>query len=203
MSFLPEAWVTCEECQGRRFNRDTLAVTWGGRSVADVLDLSVEAAADAFASVPAIARALGVMNEIGLGYLRLGQPSPELSGGEAQRVKLAEELARPSRGRTLYILDEPTTGLHMSDVARLVAALRRIVARGDTVIVIEHNLDVIAHADWMIDLGPEGGAAGGRVVASGTPAQVAQGAKTHTARALAAYLPKEHGGEVDGLGRRS
>jgi excinuclease ABC subunit A len=188
MSFLPDVWVPCEECGGRRFTRETLEVRWGGRSIADVLDLSVEEAAEAFAAVAPIRRALDVMLETGLGYLRLGQPSPELSGGEAQRIKLAWELAKPSAGRTLYVLDEPTTGLHKRDVAKLNAALRRIVARGDTVVVIEHNLDVIARADWCIDLGPEGGSAGGRIVAEGRPADLAKRGATHTERALAAYL---------------
>jgi len=188
MSFLPDVYVTCEECNGRRFNRETLEVEWNGRSIADVLELSVEQAATVFPAVTPIRRALEVLVETDLGYLRLGQPSPELSGGEAQRVKLAHELAKPSGGQTLYVLDEPTTGLHRSDVGRLAGALRRLVERGDTVVVVEHNLDVIARADWVIDLGPEGGAEGGRVVARGAPSTLAERAKTLTEIALRDHI---------------
>jgi excinuclease ABC subunit A len=184
MNFLPDAYVPCERCQGRRFNAETLVVRYGGRSIAEVLELTVSEALEAFSAHPRIQGFLAVMEEMGLGYLALGQPSHTLSGGEAQRIKLAYELGREGSGRVLYVLDEPTTGLHMADVARLIRVLRRLVARGDTVVVIEHNLELVAACDWMIDLGPEGGDAGGRIVAQGEPRRVASEAGSHTAVAL-------------------
>ena len=175
MSFLPNVRVPCERCAGARFAPETLEITWRGRHAADLLTLTFEEAAEVFKDFPRIAPSVRMMNEVGLGYLSLGQPSPTLSGGEAQRLKLVTELGRSSReGATLYVLDEPTIGLHGEDVDRLLEVLQRLVERGDTVLVIEHHLEFIAQADYVVDLGPEGGAAGGRVVASGSPAQVAR-----------------------------
>jgi len=188
MSLLPEVYVDCEICAGRRYNADTLAVTLKGKSIADVLAMTVDEGRDFFAPFPSVRRPLDFLSQIGLGYLQLGQPSPTLSGGEAQRIKLAAELASPAFGRSVFVLDEPTTGLHMADVAKLVTALQRLVDRGDTVIVIEHNLDVVAAADCVIDLGPEGGAQGGRIVAWGTPEQVARSRESRTAAYLRDFL---------------
>jgi excinuclease ABC subunit A len=188
MHFLPDVYVKCEECEGRRFNEATLAIRYRERSIADVLDLTVREALELFAAHPAIRAPLQLLADVGLDYIHLGQPSPTLSGGEAQRIKLARELARRGTGRTLYILDEPTTGLHFDDVRKLLAVLQRLIEGGNTVVVIEHNLDVVKTADWVIDLGPEGGPHGGRIVAAGTPEQVARARDSHTGRALAPLL---------------
>jgi len=189
MNFLPDVYVPCEVCHGARYNRETLEVHFKGKTVADVLDMPIEEAADFFAAVPAISRHLRTLVDVGLGYVRLGQPAPTLSGGEAQRVKLASELQKRSTGRTVYVLDEPTTGLHFEDVRKLLAVLQSLVDKGNTVIVIEHNLDVIKNADWVIDMGPEGGSGGGRVIAEGTPEHVATVPASHTGRFLADALP--------------
>ena len=180
MHFLPDVYVPCEVCKGARYNRDTLDITFKGKNIAEVLDLSIEEALEFFANQPTIARHLQTLVDVGLGYVRLGQPAPTLSGGEAQRVKLAAELGKRATGRTLYILDEPTTGLHFEDVRRLLGVLQRLVDDGNTVLVIEHNLDVVKSADWIIDLGPEGGDGGGRVIAEGTPEHVAKTEGSHT-----------------------
>jgi excinuclease ABC subunit A len=194
MNFLPDLFVTCDQCGGARFNRQTLAVQYRGRTIADVLEMSVDEAADFFENFPAIHRWLAGFQDVGLGYLSLGQPSTTLSGGEAQRIKLAGELARPDTGHTLYLMDEPTTGLHFEDIRRLLQVLSRLVDRGNTVIVIEHNLEMIKCADWVIDLGPEGGEAGGYVIACGTPEQIAADPRSHTGR----YLQPLLGGHVSG-----
>jgi excinuclease ABC subunit A len=188
MNFLPDVYVPCEVCHGARYNRETLEVHFKGKTVADVLDMPIEEAAEFFGAVPAIARHLRTLVDVGLGYVRLGQPAPTLSGGEAQRVKLAAELQRRSTGRTIYVLDEPTTGLHFEDISRLLGVLQSLVDKGNSVVVIEHNLDVIKNADWVIDMGPEGGSGGGRVVAEGTPEHVAQVPESHTGRFLAEVL---------------
>ncbi|GMA26069.1 UvrABC system protein A [Luteimicrobium album] len=189
MNFLPDVYVPCEVCHGARYNRETLEVHFKGKTVADVLDMPIEEGAEFFAAVPAISRHLRTLVDVGLGYVRLGQPAPTLSGGEAQRVKLASELQKRSTGRTVYVLDEPTTGLHFEDVRKLLAVLQSLADKGNTVIVIEHNLDVIKNADWVIDMGPEGGSGGGRVIAEGTPEHVATVAASHTGRFLAEALP--------------
>jgi len=189
MHFLPDLHVTCQVCGGRRYNRETLEVRYKGQSIAEVLATSVEESLALFENVPALRRPLETLAAVGLGYLKLGQPATTLSGGEAQRIKLARELSRRGTGRTLYLLDEPTTGLHFADVANLLGVLQRLVELGNSVVVIEHHLDVIRSADWVIDLGPEGGAAGGEIVATGTPEDVARVARSHTGRALAgAYV---------------
>ncbi|MFM8236774.1 MAG: excinuclease ABC subunit A, partial [Actinomycetota bacterium] len=188
MHFLPDVYVPCEVCKGARYNRDTLEVTWRGRSIAEVLDLPTEEALGFFEHQQTIARQLATLVDVGLGYVRLGQSAPTLSGGEAQRVKLSTELGKRSTGRTIYILDEPTTGLHFEDVRRLLGVLQRLVDVGNTVLVIEHNLDVVKSADWIIDLGPEGGRGGGSVVAEGSPEHIASVAASHTGRYLAPLL---------------
>jgi excinuclease ABC subunit A len=184
MSFLPDVYVDCDVCGGKRFTEETLAIRYNGRTIADVLEMTIEEAAELFTPHPPVARCLAVLRDIGLGYLRLGQPSNTLSGGEAQRIKLAYELAKESRGQTLYVLDEPTTGLHFADTEALVSVLHRLVDRGNTIVTIEHNLDIIREADWIVDLGPEGGAGGGRVVAAGPPATIAGTPDSHTGRCL-------------------
>jgi excinuclease ABC subunit A len=188
MNFLPDVYVPCGECHGARYNRETLEVHYKGKTIAEVLDMPIEDAAEFFAAIPAIARHLNTLVDVGLGYVRLGQPAPTLSGGEAQRVKLASELQRRSTGRTVYVLDEPTTGLHFEDVRRLLAVLHSLVDKGNTVIVIEHNLDVIKTVDWIIDLGPEGGSGGGTIVATGSPEEVAKVSESHTGQFLSPML---------------
>jgi excinuclease ABC subunit A len=188
MNFLPDVYVPCEVCKGDRYNRETLEVHFKGKSVADVLNMPIEEASEFFEAIPAISRHLTTLVEVGLGYVRLGQPAPTLSGGEAQRVKLASELQRRSTGRTVYVLDEPTTGLHFEDVRKLLGVLEGLVDKGNTVIVIEHNLDVIKSADWVIDMGPEGGSGGGLVVAEGTPEEIAEHPDSFTGVFLADLL---------------
>ena len=185
MHFLPDVYVPCEVCKGARYNRDTLDITFKGKNIAEVLDMPCEEALEFFANQPAIARHLQTLVDVGLGYVRLGQPAPTLSGGEAQRVKLATELAKRSTGHTIYILDEPTTGLHFEDIRKLLTVLSRLVDQGNTVLVIEHNLDVIKTADWIIDLGPEGGDGGGMVVVEGPPELVAKTEASFTGQFLA------------------
>jgi excinuclease ABC subunit A len=193
MSFLPDVYVHCELCGGRRFDEETLAVRYKGKNISEVLDMTFEEAAEFFSAVPRIKRAAGFVCDIGLGYLRLGQPSPTLSGGEAQRIKLAQELAGASRGGTFFILDEPSTGLHTSDVRKLIGVLQTLVDEGNTVVVIEHNLDIIAAADYILDLGPEGGDHGGRIVATGSPMDLlASPNGSHTAEFLKRYLDRSH-----------
>ena len=194
MHFLPDVYVPCEVCKGARYNRDTLDITWKGKNIAEVLDLSIEDALEFFAAQPTISRHLQTLFDVGLGYVRLGQPAPTLSGGEAQRVKLASELGKRATGRTIYILDEPTTGLHFEDVRRLLGVLSRLVESGNTVLVIEHNLDVVKSADWIIDLGPEGGDRGGQVIAEGPPEHVAKTAGSYTGQFLAPMLAIEGAG---------
>ena len=188
MNFLPDVYVPCEVCHGDRYNRETLEVHYKGKTIAEVLDLPIEDALSFFEAVPAIARHLSTLVDVGLGYVRMGQSAPTLSGGEAQRVKLASELQKRSTGRTVYVLDEPTTGLHFEDIRKLLGVLQSLVDKGNTVIVIEHNLDVIKSADWIVDLGPEGGSGGGTVVAEGTPESVAAADASHTGRFLQALL---------------
>jgi excinuclease ABC subunit A len=191
MHFLADIYVPCDVCKGSRYNRETLQVKYKGKSIADVLAMSVDEAREFFENVPAIAGRLQTLEDVGLSYIELGQPATELSGGEAQRIKLAKELSRRSTGRTLYILDEPTTGLHAADVHRLLDVLHRLVEGGNTVVVIEHNLDVVKTADWIIDLGPEGGDGGGAIVAVGTPEEVARVTESYTGRFLAAVLDSQ------------
>jgi len=188
MNFLPDVYVPCEVCHGARYNRETLEVHYKGKTIADVLDMPIEQAVEFFEAIPVIARHLRTLEEVGLGYVRLGQPATTLSGGESQRVKLSAELQKRSTGRTVYVLDEPTTGLHFEDIRKLLGVLQRIVDTGNSVIVIEHNLDVIKTADWVIDLGPEGGNGGGLLIAEGTPEQVAETAGSHTGHYLKALL---------------
>jgi excinuclease ABC subunit A len=188
MHFLPDAYVTCDACRGMRYNRETLEIRYKGRNIHEVLEMTVEDAAAFFRNVPALQSRLQTLLDVGLSYVRLGQNATTLSGGEAQRVKLARELAKRATGRTLYILDEPTTGLHFRDIEQLLAVLARLRDEGNTIVVIEHNLDVIKTADWVIDLGPEGGDGGGQLVAAGTPEDVARVAASHTGRYLARTL---------------
>ena len=181
---MPDVYVPCEVCHGARYNRETLEVKYKSRSISDVLNMTVEEALEFFTNIPAIKRRLQTLYDVGLGYIRLGQPATTLSGGEAQRVKLATELSRRTNGRTLYVLDEPTTGLHFADVQKLLDVLQRLVDGGDTVVVIEHNIDVMKTADYIIDLGPEGGENGGWVIATGTPEEVAATAGSYTGEYL-------------------
>ena len=190
MHFLPDVYVPCEVCGGKRYNRETLEVRYKGKNIYDVLNMTVEEAVDFFENVPSIRRKMETLRDVGLSYIRLGQPSTELSGGEAQRIKLATELSKRSTGKTVYILDEPTTGLHFADVHKLTEILRRLSGDGNTVIVIEHNLDVIKTADYIIDIGPEGGDRGGTVVASGTPEEIAKNPDSYTGKYIAAVLEK-------------
>jgi excinuclease ABC subunit A len=190
MHFLPDVFVTCDACGGKRYNRETLEILYNGLSISDALELTVEEASGKFDAVPRLRERLDAMKRVGLGYLTLGQPATTLSGGEAQRVKLARELARKATGRTLYVLDEPTTGLHFTDIEALLAAMIDLRDQGNTVVVIEHNLDVVACADWVIDLGPEGGEGGGEVVVQGTPEQVVECKRSHTGRYLKDVLDR-------------
>ena len=190
MHFLPDVYVPCEVCKGRRYNRETLEVKYKGKSIFDVLDMNVEEATEFFRNIPTISRQLQTLMEVGLGYIKLGQPSTELSGGEAQRIKLASELSNRYTYRTLYILDEPTTGLHFADVDKLISVLDKLVETGNTVVVIEHNLDVIKRADHIIDLGPDGGFRGGQIVAQGTPEEVAQVEGSYTGEFLRKILKR-------------
>ncbi len=188
MHFLPDVYVPCEVCKGKRYNRETLEVRYKGKNISEVLDMTIEEAVEFFKPIPKIHRKLATLLDVGLGYIRMGQPATTLSGGEAQRVKLAEELSKRATGRTIYILDEPTTGLHFEDVKRLLVVLHRLVDQGNTVVVIEHNLDVIKTADWIIDMGPEGGDGGGTVVAMGPPEKVAGVDASWTGRYLRGIL---------------
>ena len=203
MHFLPDVYVTCDVCKGKRYDRETLEVRYRDRSIADVLDMTVEEAADLFKAVPSIRDKMETLKRVGLGYVKVGQQATTLSGGEAQRVKLAKELSRRSTGRTLYILDEPTTGLHFHDVAQLLDVLHELVDQGNTMIVIEHNLEVVKTADWIVDMGPEGGDGGGEVVAAGTPEQIARNPKSYTGALSQAGAGAEGGeaqrGGVDSL----
>jgi len=189
MHFLPDVYVPCEQCQGKRYNRETLEVRFKGKTIADVLEMPIEEALGFFEHIPKIRRRVQTLNDVGLGYMRLGQPATTLSGGEAQRVKLAAELCRVATGRTIYILDEPTTGLHFADIQRLLEVLERLVDAGNSVVVIEHNLDVIKVSDRIVDLGPEGGEEGGRIIATGTPEQIARVPESDTGRFLVQMLP--------------
>ena len=188
MNFLPDVYVPCEVCHGARYNRETLEVHYKGKTIAEVLDMPIEEAVDFFAAVPPIARHMKTLVEVGLGYVRLGQPATTLSGGEAQRVKLSSELQKRSTGGTVYVLDEPTTGLHFEDIRKLLLVLGRLVDQGNTVLVIEHNLDVIKTADWIVDMGPEGGSRGGTVLAEGTPETVAANTSSYTGQFLKPIL---------------
>jgi excinuclease ABC subunit A len=188
MHFLPDVFVTCEVCKGTRYNRETLEVKFRGKTIADVLEMTVEEAVEFFDAHPKVLRMLQCLHDVGLDYLQLGQPSTTLSGGEAQRIKLASELGTASSGHTLYILDEPTTGLHFADVEKLLSVLQRLADQGHTLVVIEHNLDVIKCADWIIDLGPEGGDRGGTVLAAGSPEHVAAQKQSYTGRYLRSML---------------
>ncbi|KAF0248804.1 MAG: excinuclease ABC subunit A [bacterium] len=189
MNFLPDVYVLCDICQGARYNRETLAVHYKGLSIAEMLDKTVEEGLELLEAIPQIKQKLHTLYEVGLGYIKLGQAATTLSGGEAQRIKLAKELSRRATGRTIYILDEPTTGLHFEDVRRLLEVLQRLVELGNTIIIIEHHLDIIKSADWVIDLGPEGGAQGGKIVAEGPPEEIVRIKKSYTGQALKA-LPE-------------
>ena len=191
MNFLPDVLVPCEDCHGKRYNRETLEVRFRGKSIADILDMTINMAVEFFENIPTILSKIKVLQDVGLGYIKLGQPSTTLSGGESQRVKLATELAKRDTGKTLYVLDEPTTGLHFEDIRVLLGVLNKLVDKGNTIIVIEHNLDVIKSADYLIDMGPEGGNGGGTVVVSGTPEQVAACSQSYTGKFLAPLLKRD------------
>ena len=191
MHFLPDVYVPCDVCKGKRYNRETLEIKYKGKSIYDVLEMTVEEGLEFFSSLPRIARKLQTLQDVGLGYVKIGQPATTLSGGEAQRVKLATELSKRSTGRTIYILDEPTTGLHIADVHKLIDVLQKLVDAGNTVVVIEHNLDLIKTADHIIDLGPEGGDNGGTIVATGTPEDVANMEGSYTGQYLKKVLARE------------
>ena len=191
MQFLPDIYIPCDVCHGRRYNRETLQVRYKGKSIAQVLDMTVDEAAEFFANFPKLKRKLKTLQDVGLGYIKLGQPSPTLSGGEAQRVKLSRELSKQATGQTLYVLDEPSVGLHAADVDKLVAVLNRLVDAGNTVVIIEHHPDIVKVADWIIDLGPEGGDAGGEIVAEGSPEEVAQIERSYTGQLLKQVLNGE------------
>jgi excinuclease ABC subunit A len=188
MHFLPDIYVPCDVCKGKRYNRETLEIKYKGKNIAEVLDMTVEDALEFFEPVPSIHRKLQTLMDVGLTYVRLGQAATTLSGGEAQRVKLSRELSKRDTGSTLYILDEPTTGLHFEDIRQLLDVLHRLRDGGNTVVIIEHNLDVIKTADWVVDLGPEGGSGGGQIIATGTPEEVAKNKKSHTGKFLAPLL---------------
>ena len=188
MHFLPDVYVPCDVCKGQRYNRETLEITYKGKNIHECLEMTIEEAREFFDPVPSIARKLQTLIDVGLGYIRLGQAATTLSGGEAQRVKLAKELSKRDTGKTLYILDEPTTGLHFADIELLLSVLHRLRDHGNTIVVIEHNLDVIKTADWIVDLGPEGGSGGGYIIAEGTPEAVAEHRTSHTARFLKPML---------------
>jgi excinuclease ABC subunit A len=188
MQFLPDIFVKCDVCDGKRFNEETLQIKYKDKNISEVLDMTVEEAVKFFENIPKIQKILATLNDVGLGYIRIGQSSTTLSGGEAQRIKLATELSKRGTGRTLYVLDEPTTGLHFADIGKLLEVLHKLVYAGNTILVIEHNLDVIKTADWIIDLGPEGGDGGGKVIASGTPEEVVKNPKSYTGQFLKRYI---------------
>ncbi len=192
MQFLPDVYVPCEECKGKRYNRETLEIKFRGKSIADVLDMTVEEGLEFFQHIPRIRNKLETLNAVGLSYVKLGQPATTLSGGEAQRIKLSKELSRRATGNTLYILDEPTTGLHFEDVRKLLDVLHELVNKGNTVLVIEHNLDVIKNCDWLIDMGPEGGVKGGYVIAEGAPEHIAANPHSYTGQFLLPMLREEN-----------
>ena len=191
MHFLPDVYVACDVCKGKRFNRETLEVKYKGQSIADVLDMTVDEAYAFFENIPSIKNRLALLQKVGLGYIHLGQPATTLSGGEAQRIKLSKELSKKATGKTLYILDEPTTGLHFEDINMLLKVLQTLVDQGNTVVVIEHNLDVIKVADYIIDMGPEGGDGGGKIIAKGTPEEIAKSKTSYTAKYLRQKLKKK------------
>ena len=188
MHFLPDVYVTCDECSGKRYNRETLEIKYKDKSIADVLDMTVDEGCNFFDAIPMIKTKLKTLQSVGLGYIKIGQQATTLSGGEAQRIKLSKELSKRSTGKTLYILDEPTTGLHVHDIKKLLEVLQILVTQGNTVVVIEHNLDVIKTADWIIDLGPEGGDGGGEIIGSGTPESIAKIKKSYTGKYLKQIL---------------
>ena len=191
MHFLPDVYVPCEVCKGKRYNRETLEVKYKGKTISDVLEMNVEEALSFFENIPKIQRKMQTLHDVGLGYIKLGQPSTQLSGGEAQRIKLASELSKRSTGKTLYILDEPTTGLHIADIDKLIEVLQRLVEGGNSILVIEHNLDVIKTADYIIDLGPEGGSGGGKIIATGTPEEIINKKESYTGKFLKPFIQKQ------------